>query len=671
MSTNIRRIELFEVLRSHGSLQPRKLECRQLLKNHIIHIVRGEQLSDSDNKLLEKVIENFTKCLWEKWKKSRSYLETFKENNACWLNEVIVTSSNNLSKPSTSGESKLGRPKVLFANGSVQTKRRRVQAEVQEKTEEEICFAAEMKLRAGGKRDAATILSKMKASPRIATRLKKLNSIKQDLKKLSFSADEAVAFFVSFKFTRHQYVGLRSLVNKKGLKNLFPTYDKIIEAKKKCYPCNVSATNLSAEVPLQNLLDHTTNRILDSQEEVILPTFKNFHEPEIPLKIIYKWGSDGSGSQRNYKQKCEGDDSNILTTSVVPLQLSFESKSKQSVVLWQNPRTSSTRFCRPVKIQFIKETDDVIRSEFSQMESQISQLSPTVVTKNGKKYIISHKMVNTMVDGKVCNSLMSTSSQKCYICKAGPTQFNNLEYVKTLPTDPVSLNLGLSTLHAYIRFFECLLHISYRIDLKIWRIPQNLKGAFNDRKQKIIKMFREETGLLIDIPKVGFGNTNDGNTARKFFADPILSSKLTGIDQNLIYRCNVILRTLNCNYQINSSRFGQYAYETAQMYVNLYEWYPMPPTVHKILMHSKEVIDHFLLPIGQLGEDAQEARHKEIRYYREHNTRKISRKFTNEDLFNVLLVSSDPLISSLRVLPPRQEGIFNCDIIDLLETPDV
>jgi hypothetical protein len=37
------------------------------------------------------------------------------------------------------------------------------------------------------------------------------------------------------------------------------------------------------------------------------------------------------------------------------------------------------------------------------------------------------------------------------------------------------------------------------------------------RKVKIQNLFREKLGLLIDIPKPGFGTTNDRNTARRFF----------------------------------------------------------------------------------------------------------------------------------------------------------
>lgn len=74
----------------------------------------------------------------------------------------------------------------------------------------------------------------------------------------------------------------------------------------------------------------------------------------------------------------------------------------------------------------------------------------------------------------------------------------------------------------------------------------------------------------------------------------------------------------------------------------------MSATVHKVLYHGEDVIKHHLLPIGDLSEEAQEKRNKDYRYYREHNTRKMSRSSTNEDLFNILLATSDPLISSIR-----------------------
>jgi len=57
------------------------------------------------------------------------------------------------------------------------------------------------------------------------------------------------------------------------------------------------------------------------------------------------------------------------------------------------------------------------------------------------------------------------------------------------------------------------------------------------RKQKIQEEFREKMGIIVDKPRDGSkGSSNDGNVARKFFSNPKLASKITGINKNLIYR---------------------------------------------------------------------------------------------------------------------------------------
>ena len=48
-------------------------------------------------------------------------------------------------------------------------------------------------------------------------------------------------------------------------------------------------------------------------------------------------------------------------------------------------------------------------------------------------------------------------------------------------------------------------------------------------------------GLVVDQPKQGGGNSNDGNTARKFFKNPSLVSQITGIDKKLIERFSNIV----------------------------------------------------------------------------------------------------------------------------------
>jgi hypothetical protein len=103
-----------------------------------------------------------------------------------------------------------------------------------------------------------------------------------------------------------------------------------------------------------------------------------------------------------------------------------------------------------------------------------------------------------------------------------------------------------------------------------------------------------------------------------------------------------------------------------QCNVSLYGWYSMPPTVHKILIHGADIIRAAIVPIGQLSEEAQESRNKDFKRFRANYTRKSSRKLTNEDLLNILLISSDPLISSLRKVYPKNEHEFFDETLDLI-----
>ena len=76
-------------------------------------------------------------------------------------------------------------------------------------------------------------------------------------------------------------------------------------------------------------------------------------------------------------------------------------------------------------------------------------------------------MYMTMVDVKVCSSTTGTSSAlRCYNCKLTIKNFNNLDKVFKQEVDQLTLDFGLSTLHTWTRFHECLLHLSYKLTIK-------------------------------------------------------------------------------------------------------------------------------------------------------------------------------------------------------------
>lgn len=79
-------------------------------------------------------------------------------------------------------------------------------------------------------------------------------------------------------------------------------------------------------------------------------------------------------------------------------------------------------------------------------------------------------VVLTMVDGKICSTLSQyDSSQKCFICGASPKQMNYITTDTTSTSNQEMYTFGISPLHSWIRAFECLLHISYKLEIKKWQ----------------------------------------------------------------------------------------------------------------------------------------------------------------------------------------------------------
>jgi len=210
-----------------------------------------------------------------------------------------------------------------------------------------------------------------------------------------------------------------------------------------------------------------------------------------------------------------------------------------------------------------------------------------------------------MLDGKICNALSESSSMKCYLCGASPTEMNNL--AKCISNDVITeyIEFGLSPLHAKIRFSEYFLHLSYKSEIKMWQVRgSDHKIKVMKRKQKILKKFREKMGIIVDKSRDGAKcSSNDGNVTRKFFSNPNLASKITGINENLIYRCATILQAAS-GYKININKFNTYALDTAKELINEYPCYYLPATVHKVLTHGS---------IGELSEEAAESNNTNLK----------------------------------------------------------
>ena len=88
-----------------------------------------------------------------------------------------------------------------------------------------------------------------------------------------------------------------------------------------------------------------------------------------------------------------------------------------------------------------------------------------------------------MTDGKVFNALTDMrSTQKCYVCGASPKMMNG--ELKGMVDKKENYSFGLSTLHAWIRTFEWLLHISYRLGIKSGKQESMRINVVSDNARK-------------------------------------------------------------------------------------------------------------------------------------------------------------------------------------------
>ena len=159
-------------------------------------------------------------------------------------------------------------------------------------------------------------------------------------------------------------------------------------------------------------------------------------------------------------------------------------------------------------------------------------------------------------------------------------------------------------------------------------------------------------------------STKTGNETELLVQASIMSARKEGKRELAV----VLKETME-----SPTRFEDYCFETANHIQQKYDWLPMTPTVHKVLVHSKQIMENISLPAGYYGEDAAEARNKIYKSDRLSHARTTSRVDNFSDVFNRALDTSDPLISSLGIntriqqrkrlnLPPEVIQLLKCEV---------
>jgi len=239
------------------------------------------------------------------------------------------------------------------------------------------------------------------------------------------------------------------LTSKASGADIWPTYNTIREAKEKCRPSkeHISISDDKVEVSFQALLNHTADRIVELQSDVILHAMQITKCTEMEAELICSYGFDGSSGHSVYNQSFKNaekntniDDENLLATTLIPLRLRLLNGSNE--ILWNNKMFQSPRFCRPKKLQYVHETKNVILIEKQALEDEIRNLQTYEIVLENGHIRIHFRLSMTLIDGKVLNIITATKSmQSCPICHATPKLFNNISNIKERKFVPIKTSL--------------------------------------------------------------------------------------------------------------------------------------------------------------------------------------------------------------------------------------
>lgn len=266
-----------------------KIYFEQNNKNDVIlHILKDPYFELCDHL---KKINNFLTRLNKRYNECYRNKEKMFNCNKQWLTSELVFESQ--PKPAN-----VGRPARPVEECSERSRRRKLQSINEEFSQETIkdTFFHQLGPTKNKTKKIDIIENVMKASPKRVKRILKSMPTPTDDKK--FTSEEAFSIFLDLKLTKYQYMELRKRAVGKHC-SIYPEYRDLVLIKKDCLPPqnSINITESSAEVVLQDILNHTAERLLNTLDADNIKKLG-----DCSLTLISKWGCDGSSGQKRYKQ---------------------------------------------------------------------------------------------------------------------------------------------------------------------------------------------------------------------------------------------------------------------------------------------------------------------------------------------------------------------------------
>ena len=300
------------------------------------------------------------------------------KNEACakYFSEVEEFSINRKSPrktPSKSNEStpvassgSRGRPRNLFCDLAKSQKNKRTSEIASNFDTDELCASTIRSLKETGQATAAKVIKLTTAPETTPTKpakfLKDMKTPTKPARKLT--PDEACAMFIRNKLTVRSYKDIKMTTDEVG-HHVYPSWDKVYKSKMLCYPSDdhIHVSEDSAEVDFDKLVEHTYKRLCELLEGDIVKCLSE-HDVDYFGGDI-KVGSDGTSGLGAFKMMSASGTlkEKVYFSCMCPLTLKAYYKGKEVKTLWENPTPCSTRFCRPIKFDFVAESKAVTIAE--------------------------------------------------------------------------------------------------------------------------------------------------------------------------------------------------------------------------------------------------------------------------------------------------------------------
>ena len=130
-------------------------------------------------------------------------------------------------------------------------------------------------------------------------------------------------------------------------------------------------------------------------------------------------------------------------------------RKNNETVFWKNNYPFSSRYCRTIKFEYKKKSEETILEEMSSLENQIKNLVSITFCIENCEITIKYTAMVTMINGKIRQMYTGIrSSQACSLCGVTPKKMNDLQYVAKIKVNIEAYQYGLPSLHTWIRNME-------------------------------------------------------------------------------------------------------------------------------------------------------------------------------------------------------------------------